>query len=54
MGFFLILRNALTISAVGVVSQIVLFIGKVFITAASTVGGKELASIEELSAHQFG
>ncbi|KAL7539973.1 hypothetical protein ACHAXR_009764 [Thalassiosira sp. AJA248-18] len=39
MGFFLILRNALRISAVSVVSQIVLFIGKVFITVASAVGG---------------
>jgi len=48
MGFFLILRNALRISAVGVVSQIVLFIGKVFITVASAVGGKEFTSIEKL------
>lgn len=39
MGFFLILRNVLRISAVSVVSQIVLFIGKVFITVASAVGG---------------
>ncbi|KAL7548947.1 hypothetical protein ACHAWF_012218 [Thalassiosira exigua] len=39
MGFFLILRNALRISAVSVVSQIVLFIGKLFITVASSVAG---------------
>jgi len=39
IGFFLILRNALRISAVSVVSQIVLFIGKVFITVASAVAG---------------
>ena len=38
-GFFLILRNALRITAVSVVSQLVLFIGKVFITVASAVGG---------------
>ena len=38
-GFFLILRNVLRISAVSVVSQIVLFIGKVFITVSSAVGG---------------
>ena len=39
MGFFLILRNALRITAVSVVSQLVLFIGKLFITVASAVGG---------------
>mmetsp|Transcript_17234 Transcript_17234/g.36441 ORF Transcript_17234/g.36441 Transcript_17234/m.36441 type:complete len:724 (+) Transcript_17234:658-2829(+) len=39
MGFFLILRNSLRISAVSVVSQFILFIGKVFITVASTVPG---------------
>lgn len=39
MGFFLILRNALRISAVSVVSQIVLFISKVFVTLTSAVGG---------------
>mmetsp|Transcript_5602 Transcript_5602/g.10068 ORF Transcript_5602/g.10068 Transcript_5602/m.10068 type:complete len:648 (+) Transcript_5602:644-2587(+) len=44
MGFFLILRNVLRISAVSVVSQIVLFIGKVFITVASTVGALHSAS----------
>ncbi|KAL3796266.1 hypothetical protein HJC23_008586 [Cyclotella cryptica] len=38
-GFFLILRNALRISAVSIVSQVVLFIGKVFITVVSTVSG---------------
>ncbi len=38
-GFFLILRNALRISAVSIVSQVVLFINKVFITVASTVLG---------------
>merc|ERR1712127_598186 len=38
-GFFLLLRNALRISAVSVVSGIVLFIGKVFMTVASAVGG---------------
>jgi hypothetical protein len=39
MGFFLILRNALRISAVSIVSRIVLFINKTFITVASTVAG---------------
>ena len=39
MGFFLILRNALRISAVAVVTQVVLFIAKVFITVASAVAG---------------
>ena len=39
-GFFLILRNALRISAVAVVSRIVVFVGKIFITVASAVGGK--------------
>lgn len=39
MGFFLILRNALRISGVSIVSQVVLFIGKVFITVASTISG---------------
>ncbi len=40
MGLFLILRNVLRISAVAVVSRIVVFIGKIFITVASAVGGK--------------
>ena len=40
MAFSLIVRNALRISAVSIVSQIVLFIGKIFITVASTLGGK--------------
>ena len=39
MGFFLVLRNALRISAVSIVSQAVLFINKVFITVASTAAG---------------
>ncbi|KAL7467429.1 hypothetical protein ACHAXS_007672 [Conticribra weissflogii] len=39
MGFFLIMRNSLRISAVSVVSQFILFISKVFITVASTVAG---------------
>ena len=39
MGFFLVLRNALRISAVSIVSQAVLFINKIFITVASTAAG---------------
>lgn len=39
LGFFLILRNALRISAVSIVSQSVLFLNKVFITVASSAGG---------------
>ena len=38
-GFFLILRNALRISAVSIVSKIVIFVAKVFITVASATGG---------------
>ena len=37
--FFLILRNILRISAVAIVSEFVLIIGKIFITTASTVAG---------------
>lgn len=39
MGFFLILRNAMRIGAAGIVSQVVLFINKVFVVVASTAGG---------------
>ena len=39
MSFFLILRNALRISAVSIVSQAVLLVNKVFITVASTTTG---------------
>ena len=36
--FFLILKNILRISAVSIVSDLVLFIGKMFIVLASTIG----------------
>ncbi|KAL9190133.1 hypothetical protein ACHAXT_007344 [Thalassiosira profunda] len=52
MGFFLILRNALRISAVAVVTQVVLFIAKVFITVASAVAGYyylEIHFVDELN-----
>lgn len=47
-GFFLILRNALRISAVSVVSNLVLFVGKVFITVAAALSGESFLAEEHL------